>query len=152
MPAGLGRGGPAGSGAEVVHAGLGDGGVDLGLRVRGAADHHALADDGAGCGDRQVSLAEVEHVGPDGVGDIGPVVHCEQFAVAPAGVGEDRQVFELLGRLHALVAQLDDVHPGGEHGVEEGGQVALAPAGIRAQIEPGVGQQLARRGHGEVPP
>ena len=60
-----------------------------------------------------------------------------------AGVGEHREVFELLGRLHALVAQLHDVHAAGQHGVEELGEVALPLAGVRAQVEPGAGELVA---------
>ncbi|MGW3391611.1 hypothetical protein ACWDN2_31760, partial [Streptomyces cinereoruber] len=43
-------------------------------------------------------------------------------------------MLQLLGGLHALVAELYDVHAGGEHGVEEGRQVALALPG--AEIIP----------------
>lgn len=117
----------------------------------GAAHQDVLAEDRAGGGDGDVALSEMQHVGADGVGDVRPVVHGEQLAVPAAGVGEDLEVFELLGRLHALVTQLHDVDPGGEHGVEKAGEVALLLPGVRAQIEPGVGQQLTSRGHGCSP-
>lgn len=140
VAAGLGGGGPAGAGAEVVHAGLGHGRVDLVLRVAGAADEHSLAEDGAGRGDGDVALAEVQDVGADGVRDVGAVVHGEELAVAACGLGENLEVFELLPRLHALVPQLDDVHACGQDGVEELGEVTLPLAGVRAEVEPGVGQ------------
>lgn len=61
-------------------------------------------------------------------------------------------MLQLLGGLHALVPELDDVHACGEHRVQESGEVTLELAGVRAQIEPGIGQLLARRGHGRTPP
>lgn len=69
--------------------------------------------------------------------------------MARGGVGEDGQVLQLLARLHALVAQLHDVHAVRQDGVEELGEVALALAGVRAQVQPGVGELGALcGGHG----
>ena len=41
----------------------------------------------------------------------------------PARVGEHLEQAEFLPGLQALLAQLDDVHPGAEHGVQERHQV-----------------------------
>ncbi|GGS50875.1 hypothetical protein GCM10010285_32990 [Streptomyces pseudogriseolus] len=64
--------------------------------------------------------------------------------MAGAGVGEDREVVEFLGGFHALVAELDDVHAGGEHGVEELGEVALALAGVGAEVDAGLREPVSR--------
>lgn len=115
--------------------------------MAGAADQDLLAEDGAGGGDGDVALAEVQDVGADGVRDVGAVVDREELAVAAGALGEDPQVFEFLTGFHALVAELDDVDAAGEGGVEELGEVALPLACVRAQVEPGVGQLL----HGCTP-
>ncbi len=99
----------------------------------------------------------MQDVGAGGVGDVGAVVDGEELAVPGTGLGEDPQVVEFLGRLHALVAQLNDVHPGGQHGVQELREVALAPAGVGAEVEPGVGELGPGGGPGDgvghaVPP
>ncbi|SCD74125.1 hypothetical protein GA0115252_11704 [Streptomyces sp. DfronAA-171] len=100
---------------------------------------------GARGGDGEVALAEVEHVGAGGVGDVGAVVHGEEFAMAAAGVGEDLEQFQFLGGFQALVPQLDDVDAAGEDGVEEGGEVVPVLAGVRAEVETGVREYGARR-------
>ncbi len=140
MAAGLGGGGPARARAEVVHALLDGCRGGLRLGVRGAADQDVLAEDRAGRGHREVALAEVQHVGAGGVGDVRPVVDRQESAVPGAGVGEDLEVLQLLGGLHALVPQLHDVDPAGQDRVQELRQVALAPAGVRAEVDPGVGE------------
>ena len=110
---------------------------------------HVVADDLAGPGDRQVVLAEVQHVGAGGERDVGAVVDGEQRAVPGAGVGEHLERGELVARLEravgALVAQLDDVDPAGQRGVGELGEVAAVAAGVGAQVEAGVGEAVAQR-------
>ncbi len=106
----------------------------------GTADEYVVAEDRPGGGHGEVALAEVEDVGAGRVGDIGAVVDREQSAVTGAGVGEDLEVLELFGGLHALVAELDDVHAVGEDGVQEVGEVALALAGVGAEVDAGVGE------------
>ncbi|CAM5477504.1 hypothetical protein SPURM210S_01116 [Streptomyces purpurascens] len=150
MAAGLGGGGPARSGAEVVHAVLCGGRGGLGLGVRGPADQDVVAEDRAGCRHREVALAEVQHVGAGGVGDVRPVVDREQLAVPSTGVGEDGQPLQLLARLHALVPQLHDVDPTGQHGIEELHEVALPLAGVGAEVDPGVGELSPCGGGGGV--
>src|SRR5690606_16163626 len=66
----LGRGGPAGAGAEVVHALLDGGRRGLGPGVGGAADQDVRPQDRAGGGHGEVALAEVEDVGAGGVGHV----------------------------------------------------------------------------------
>src|SRR3954462_2574582 len=138
VPAGLGGGRPAGTGAEVVDAVLDRGSGGLRLGVRGAAYEDVVAEDRAGGGDGQVALADVQHTGARRVGDVGPVVDREELAVPRAGVGEDLEVFQFLGRLHALVAQLHDVDAPGQDRVQELAKVTLALAGVRAEIDAGV--------------
>ncbi len=140
VAAGLGGGGPAGARAEVVHALLDGGRGGLGLGVRRAADEDLLAENRTGGGNGKVALTEVQDVGADGVGHVGTVVDREELAVPGAGVGEDFQVVQLLGRLHALVAQLHDVDATGQHGVQELREVALLLTRVGAEIEPGVGE------------
>jgi len=108
--------------------------------VAAAADERARAEDAPRDRHRQVVLPQVEHVSPGGERDIRAVVHGQQAAVTPARVREHLKQGELLARLQALLAQLDDVHPGAEDGVEEPRQVTLGPPGVRAQVEPRVRQ------------
>ena len=102
------------------------------------------AEDRAGGRDRQVVLPQVQHLRPGRVGDVGAVVHREQPAVLTARGGEHLQQRELLAGLEVLLPQLHDVDPGGQHGVEEPGQVTLAPPRVRAQVESRVGQPRAQ--------
>ena len=98
---------------------------------------------------RQVVLAQVQHVGAGGAGDVGAVVDRQQRAVPAGGVGEDLQRRQLVAGLQraelllarrALVAQLDDVHPAGQRGVGELGQIAALAARVGAQVQPGAGE------------
>ncbi|GAA3149486.1 hypothetical protein GCM10010466_45550 [Planomonospora alba] len=63
-----------------------------------------------------------------------------------AGVTEDLQELQLLARLQALLAQLHDVDPAGEGGVEEVGEVPPVAAAVGAQVEAGV----RKRGSGHA--
>ena len=61
------------------------------------------------------------------------------------GRPEDLGVGDFRARLQPLLPQLDDVDAGGQYGVKELGQVALALPRVRAQVEPGVGKPVLRR-------
>ncbi|BDB40275.1 hypothetical protein IWGMT90018_07210 [Mycobacterium kiyosense] len=111
--------------------------------MTGQAEQRARSHDLAGHLDRQVALAQVQHVGAGRAGDVGAVVHREQGAVPVGRVGQDLaggQLVERLQRTEPLltgrpfVAQLDDVHPPGQRGVGKLGQVAAFPAGVGAQV------------------
>jgi hypothetical protein len=67
----------------------------------------------------QVSLTEVEYVGPSGEGDIRTVVDREQLAVPLAGIGEHLERSKLISRLEALLTQLNDVDSTSQCSVEE---------------------------------
>ncbi len=142
----LGRGRPAGAGAEVVDAGLDGAGPGLVEVVGGAADQHVVAEDLPGHRDRQVVLPEVQHVGARGQRDVGAVVHGEQRVVAAAGVREHLQRSQLVAGLHPLLAQLQQVHPAAQGRVGELGEVAARAAGVGADVEPGAGEPLAAAG------
>lgn len=112
--------------------------------MRRAAEQRIRPDDVAGEGQRQIVLAEAQHVGECAAGDVGPVVHREQRAVplrprrpAPpalrAPAWPERTELCFTGR--ALVPQLDDVHATGECRVGELGQVTALPAGVGAQVQ-----------------
>ncbi len=125
----------------------------------GAADQRAGADDVASDRQRQVVLAEMQHVGACRPRDVGAVVDREQRAVAARGVGEhlERGEFvagleraELLLPCRTLVPQLDDVDPARERRVGELRQVAALAAGVGAQVQRRRSQpsaQVARLGH-----
>ncbi len=87
----------------------------------------------------------MQHVGVGGQRDVRPVVHGQQRAVPGAGFGDDLQRGQFLPGLKGfgrLVAQLHDVHPAGQRGVDELGEVTAVPARVRAQVQPCVGQAL----------
>ena len=65
----------------------------------GPADHWARADDVACDRQRQVVLAEVQHVGARRKRDVGAVVDREQSAVAARGISENLQCVQLLPSL-----------------------------------------------------
>jgi hypothetical protein len=118
--------------------------------VRGASDDHGVADDAAGYPDGEVVLPEVQHVGVRGQRDVGPVVDGEQGAVPRAHLGEHLQSSQLVPCLQRpvgpLVAQLHDVDPTGEGGVDELGEIAAVAAGVGAEVEAGGGEALAAGG------
>ena len=89
-PARFGRGRPARADAEVVDL-FGRCGARLRAVVGGPADHRARADDVARDRQRQVVLAEVQHVGARRTRDVGAVVDREQSAVAARRVSENLQ-------------------------------------------------------------
>ncbi len=70
---------------------------------------------------RQVILADVQHVGAAGVGDVRAVVHGEQSAVPVTPGPEHFEQPQLLPGLQALLPELHDVHARPEHAVEESG-------------------------------
>ncbi len=142
----LGRGRPAGAGAEVVDAGLDGAGPGLRDVVGGPPDQHVVAEDAPRDVDRQVVLPEVQHVGPRGQRHVGAVVDGEQRVVAAAGVREHLQRRQFVARLQPLLAQLQQVHPAAQGGVGELGEVAALAAGVGADVEPGAGEPLAAAG------
>jgi hypothetical protein len=128
--------------------------------VRRAADHHVVADDLAGPPDGEVVLAQVQHVRARGQRHVRPVVHREQGSVPGTRVRQHLERGQLRAGLEravgALVPQLDDVHPAGQRGLGELGQVAPGGAGVGAEVEAGIGQPGAQRrsvqsGHGRRP-
>ena len=113
--------------------------------VAGQADQRGRPDDLARHLDGQIALTQVQHVGSGGAGDVGTVVDREQGAVPAGRVGQDlagRQLVAGLERAEplltgrTLVAQLDDVHPAGQCGLGELGQVAALAPRVGAQIQP----------------
>ncbi len=115
----------------------------------GPADHRARADDVARDRQRQVVLAEVQHVGARRQRDVGAVVDREQRAVAARGIGENSSASsscaglqrpELLLSRRALVPQLDDVDPARQRRVGEFGQVTALTAGVGAEVQRRRGQ------------
>jgi hypothetical protein len=118
----------------VTHTGPGFGRRGAGLAgiVAAAADQRARAENAPGDRHWQVVLAEVEHVGARREGHIRPVVDRQQAAVPPACVGEHLQQPEFLACFEPLLPQLDDVHPGAQHRVEELRQVPPGPPGVGA--------------------
>ena len=143
---GVGQHGPD---AEVVDRLL-DGGRGIWPAVvGGAADQRrSVADDVAGHRQRQIVLAQVQHVGAGGPGDVGAVVDGEQCAVPAAAsasissaasscAGLQRAESLLAGR--ALVAELDDVHPAGQRGVGEFGEDRPARGARRCTGTAGAG-------------
>ncbi|MDT5227303.1 MAG: hypothetical protein QOH94_1096, partial [Mycobacterium sp.] len=81
----------------------------------------------------------------------GAVVDGQQCAVAARGVGEHLKRCQLVTRFEraqrqlgggTLVAQLNHVHPAGQGGVGEFGQVTAITAGIGTEVEPGAGEPV----------
>ena len=106
-------------------------------------DHDIGTDDLAGDGQWQVVLTEVQDGGAGGAGDVGPIVDCEQLAVALGGLGEHLEQAQLVGGLETLFTQLDDVDSGIENGVQKIGEITLPRTGIRAQVQAGGGELSA---------
>ena len=122
----------------------------------GPADHAGRPDDVAGDRQRQVVLAEVQHVGARRQRDVGPVVDRQQRAVPAGRVGEHLQRGQFVARLQrpepllpgrSLVAQLDDVDPAGQRRVGELRQVTALAAGVGAQIQRGASAASRSRVH-----
>jgi hypothetical protein len=87
----------------------------------------------------------VQHVGSGRAGDVGAVVDREQGAVPAGRVRQDLACGQLVARLQraeplltgrSLVAQLDDVHPTGQGGIGELGQVGALTPRVGTQIQP----------------
>ena len=141
---GVGQHGP---GAEVVDAGLGGGGGGLVARASSGRSPRRRRRSG-GPADREVVLAQVQHVGTGGERDVRAVVDGQQRAVTGARLGEHLQRCQLrrgLERRRALVAQLHDVDPAGERGVGELGKIAALPAGVRCRGRGGRRRAASRR-------
>jgi hypothetical protein len=87
----------------------------------------------------------VQHGCAGGAGDVGAVVDGQQGAMSARGIGEYFQSCQFVARVQgaqplltrrALVAQLNDVHPAGQGGIGEFGQIAAIATRIGAQIQP----------------
>ena len=111
----------------------------------GQPDQRGRPDDLARHIQRQIALAQVQHVGARRPGDVGAVVDREQGAVPAGRVGEDLACGQLVACLEraeplltgrTLVAQLDDVHSACQRGIGELRQVAALASRVGAQIQP----------------
>jgi len=109
--------------------------------VRRPADQDVVAGYLPGHRYRQVVLPQVQDRSPARPGDVRAVVDRPQRAVPLRRRRERLQAAQLVAGLDALLPQLHDVDPVGQHGVEEVGEVALPLAGVRAEIEPGADQR-----------
>lgn len=136
----LGRGRPDRTDAEVVQPVGSDRSIHLLRRVRGETESRPLSDDGAGDIRGEVLLPEVQDRRTGDPGDVGPVVDGPQRAVPRRDLAQHAEDPELLATFQGLVPQLDDVHTAGVGGVDEVGEVALAGAGIGAEVELGGGE------------
>ena len=87
-------------------------------------------------------MAQVQDGGARDGSHVGAVVDGQESSVTLCGGGEHFQQFQLFGGFEVFLAQLDDVHPGGEHGIEELLEVTFAPPGTGAQVEAGGAQRL----------
>jgi len=124
--------------------------------MRGQADQRVRPDDLAGHARRQVALAQVQHIGAGRAGNIGAVVDREQGTVPAGRIGKGLAGGQLVACLERaeppltgrpLVAQLDDVDPAGQGGIDELGQVAALTARVGAQVQPGRGEAGSRLVH-----
>src|SRR4029453_3265404 len=88
-----------------------------------------------------------EHRSPGNTGNIGAVVDRPQPPVPLGHVMQNLQDLKLLASLERRVAKLDDVYAALERGVDEVFKIALAFAGISAQVEAGSGVDIML-GHG----
>ena len=118
--------------------------------MRGQPEQRAGPDDLPRHRDRQVILAQVQYIGTDRTGNVGPVVHREQRGMPVAGTAERGKKRHLVRGLKALLAQLDDVHAGPEDRIKEPGQVSLPLPRVGAQVQPGGGQPGAQVTGGTV--
>lgn len=134
---GLGRSRPDRADAEIVQLVRAEGGVDLPGVMGGETDGGRGSDDGASDRRREVLLPEVENGCAGDAGDIGSVIDRPELPVPGSNVGEDAEDVEFLSALQRLVPQLDDVHTAGVGGIDEAGEVALAGAGIGAEVQLG---------------
>ena len=129
------RGGPDGSHTEIIGVRVSYGAVDLVGRVSRQPKGHSGAEKRACCRKWQIVLAEVQDGAARGRGDVSAVVDRPQFAVALGGFFQNVQDAELGCRLDCFVAKLNDVDTPAERGVDELGELALAGAGISAQVQ-----------------
>lgn len=133
--AGLGRGRPDRSDAEIVEVVRDGGDVDLRGGVGGLADHDLRPHDRAGEALGKIPLAEVEHGGAGDARDIGAVVDRPERAVAGGRFGEDAEQLELLAALEGLVPQLDDVDAARERSIHEIGEITPTGSRVGAEVE-----------------
>ena len=109
----------------------------------GEADDRVGAEGGAGFGDGEVVLADVEAVGVAGVGELGVVVDDEQGAVGVGDAAEGGAGALDLAAGEGLLAELDDVGAAVEGGAEEGLGVGAVGAGVADEVKAGGAEALA---------
>lgn len=137
----LGRRGPHRPDAEVAEVDLGAGGGQLSGVMGRESEGHVLADDPARARPGQIALAEVQDRGCRGGGDVGAIVDRPQPAVPLGDLAQDAEELELLSGFEPLVAQLDDVDPAREGGIDEVGEVSAVAAGVGAEVQLSVGEE-----------
>src|SRR5580700_4395494 len=77
----------------------------------------------------------MDAVGAGGDGDVGPVIHHEERAI-PIRCGAERFApSEQIARFGALLAQLDDIRAGFEHGTQERLEIAVFLTGAGDHIQ-----------------
>ena len=126
--------------AQVV--GLGSGAGELIGRVRRQPDQHVLAHESADERWRQVALPHVDAIGAAGERNVGAVVDEEQRLVSFGRLAKRLSAAQQVPGLGILLPQLDHVRAGIKDLIQESGQVALLPAGVRHDVQPGRAQPL----------
>ena len=140
----LGGSGPHRPGAEIGDVGVGESRIHLGERVSREPDCDGTGDVSCG-GGGQVALAEVQHRGAGGGRDIRPVIDGPERSMTIGGSGEHLEGSELVGNVDGFIAQLNDVYPSRESGVDKLGKISAPRSSIGADIQLGI-----RNGHGNT--
>jgi hypothetical protein len=121
--------------AEIADTGVGDGLVGL-LGSVGRPPQQGPLRKVLPSGRRlPVGLAEVQDVGPEPARQLGGVVDADQDPVPTGHLPGHLQGSELGVGVHLLLADLHDVDTSRARRLEEVGQVTLALARVRAQVE-----------------
>lgn len=123
------------TGAEIVSA-LGDGLAGFGKGLDGGPDDHSGRRDGAGGGDPQVLLPEVDPPGTYGHGDVEVIVDHQQRPRRGTGRLKSRREFEEPPPVEGLVAELDQLDPCPKPVPEKGLQprrIVIGSDGIEAR-------------------
>ncbi len=103
----------------------------------GQADQRVRAEQPAGQPGRDVVLADMQHIDAGEGGEIGTVVGADQCSPPLRDIPHHSEPVGFGLPLQPLFAKLDDVHPAGEHFVEERGQ---GRPQAETQVQPGIGQ------------
>ncbi len=106
----------------------------------GEADERPGAGELAGRGDGGVVLADVDAVGAELGGELGPVVEDEEGARVGGGVAEEAGG-GAQGRVRrVLVAELDQVGAAGERRAEQALELDRVEAGVADEVEARIGE------------